>query len=1047
MTRRRLRRRLAVTGALVGIAATIVAGGLLSGGGGAPGAGLLLETEELSPAMAAKLAAMQQFAPPGSKQEGDRSLGDDEWVKHATPGLESIPSAAIAESASDWSGLAGRAGLSRGNWKPLGPTWAKGLPNQYRDRNVYNSGTPDFSGRIAHAVIDPDCRAQGSGCSLWIANANGGVWRTNNALASNPSWQYLSDGFEHNNVSGLELDPNDRQSRTIWAGTGEPNACASGCEAGVGLYKSTNGGNRWTGPFGRESFYNRGVGSIEVKPGNSNVMFAASVRAVRGLSSACCAGVDSLIPGAPHFGLYRSMNGGQSWQIVHQGAPALCTADTPDNVSLNLTPCSPRGARRVMIDPQDPNTVYASFYARGIWRSNANGDLGSWTQILAPLGPIGNNERAEFDLVTLGSGPTSTTRMYVGVGGGTVPDGPDGGTAPDPVPARVLRSDSVRTGMPTFTTMSSSVPDTPGFTSWDYCHGQCWYDNYIYAPAGHFPNSGASPDVVYLLGDNAYSENDWGPNSPRFQGSPLGRGSGRGIALSTNGGTHFTDMTEDTSHNFYPNALHPDHHALVVNPQNYKQFFAVGDGGVMRSNGNLVDDSNDCGTGIRGYTGSRETFCRLMLSSVPERLEVMNQGLRTLHFYQIAVSPHDNDTIVGGTQDNGSWERGDAAGSGTNGSPGPVLTPPDTSQFPTPQQCLARSRGDDDGNDDNGNSGSGGKQVWVNTNIADGGHNGFDIGDPCFRLSGWQVGQTMVSYDPKNQLDMNWTSDTHFVFYGGEANAFIGVANHDPVRSGWLWSSREHVFRSTNQGRNPILTKATHREHCNVWYGDGDVDNNGIFEPTLDICDDWKPLGDARPERTSDVAVLRCGSHRGRQLHGCDRAWQGPEHALGGDECGPHLRLDERGRDGPGDGRLRSDRRRGHRRPAALPDGDLRGPERLQPRVDRLQRLQREDAGYPGSRVRGALQPGRDVDVHASRRYRGVRRARRHPCDVDRRDELGHALRRHRLRRGREQGQRRLGRGRQGTAPDAGGRPRVPPRRAQALRGNPRAGRLGAQGP
>jgi hypothetical protein len=55
------------------------------------------------------------------------------------------------------------------------------------------------------------------------------------------------------------------------------------------------------------------------------------------------------------------------------------------------------------------------------------------------------------------------------------------------------------------------------------------------------------------------------------------------------------------------------------------------------------------------------------------------------------------------------------------------------------------------------------------------------------------------------------------------------------------------VFRSTNQGRNPILTKETHREHCNVWYGDADVDDNGVFEPTKDICDDWKPLGDPGP--------------------------------------------------------------------------------------------------------------------------------------------------------------------------------------------------------
>ena len=109
----------------------------------------------------------------------------------------------------------------------------------------------------------------------------------------------MSAGFEHNNVASIELDPNDKQSRDLWVGTGEPNACGSGCEAGVGLYFSKNGGNSWTGPYGRESFNNRAVGSIAVKPGDSKTIFAASGRAVRGVSNVCCGGADALIPKAP----------------------------------------------------------------------------------------------------------------------------------------------------------------------------------------------------------------------------------------------------------------------------------------------------------------------------------------------------------------------------------------------------------------------------------------------------------------------------------------------------------------------------------------------------------------------------------------------------------------------------------------------------------------------------------------------------------------------------------------------------------------------------
>ena len=139
----------------------------------------------------------------------------------------------------------------------------------------------------------------------------------------------------------------------------------------------------------------------------------------------------------------------------------------------------------------------------------------------------------------------------------------------------------------------------------------------------------------------------------------------------------------------------------------------------------------------------------------------MNKGLRTLHFYQLDVSPFDNDTIVGGTQDNGSWERGDGRDPARTVVRVVALRSPpriDTDQFPSERECLGRGRGDDDDDDDNGNSGSGGEQVWVNTNIADGGHNGFDLGDPCFRLSGFQQGQTMVVVRPeepaRHELDV-----------------------------------------------------------------------------------------------------------------------------------------------------------------------------------------------------------------------------------------------------------------------------------------------------
>jgi hypothetical protein len=827
------------------------------------------DQEKQAPALASHLAKLHLktpgFSPPGSSNyiEGEKTAADEEFAARAYPGSD-IPAAALQQSNTDWKRYNGRGDEGAGRWAPLGPTNAKGLPNPYRDRAVYTAGTPNFSGRIAHEAIDPNCGSRsGNGdnnhgnnngndnnrsknnddeasCRLWITNANGGVWRTDNALAKNPEWKYLSRVFEHNNTASIQLDPNDRNSNTLWVGTGEPNACGSGCEAGVGLYKSTNGGDSWSGPYGKDAFYDRAVGSIAIQPGNSNVMYAASGRGIRGLTSACCGGADALVPGAPHFGVYRSLDGGQHWELVNQGANVLCSLTaTPDQVSLNLTACSARGARRVMVDPVDPHTVYASFFARGIWRSKADGAVGTWEQIMARIGPASQTtERAEFDVIK--DPVTAETRMYVGVGGGGAYARFRKNMAVRNAPAAAVAASWIDT--------TSPIADTPQYSSFGYCDTQCSYDNYVFIPAAHFPNSGATVDTVYLSGSERYSENNWGPLSPyvaRQTGSDLptfGRSNGRAVILSTDGGLNWTDMTDDKSDPVYPVELHPDHHALTVNPTNYKQFFDVGDGGVMRSNGNFVDQSEYC-VQPKGYTGPQLAFCQRVLSRTPEKLQAINPGLRTLHFYELNYSPFDPNLIVAGAQDNGSWEIGDTQGSGTNGP-----TPPPNSIGEPSTNCRSDANRGDDGDDGNDNHNSSQKQTWVQINIADGGHNNFDVGDRCFRQSAWQQGQLMVAYTPKNQLDMNWIADSLFIFYGDEAVAmFIGTTINDPVHPHWLFTGREHAFRSTNQGRNKAMTKAEHREFCNVWYGTfGDFNGNGDYDEG-DLCDDWEPLGDPGP--------------------------------------------------------------------------------------------------------------------------------------------------------------------------------------------------------
>ena len=208
-------------------------------------------------------------------------------------------------------------------------------------------------------------------------------------------------------------------------------------------------------------------------------------------------------------------------------------------------------------------------------------------------------------------------------------------------PAQTFKSNLVQTGTPSFALLSNSSLSSPGYATYNSCTGQCWYDNFVYTPAGH-------PDVVYVGGSYAYGE------------AGAGISNNRAVVLSTDAGKTFTDMTYDATDALHPNGLHPDQHTLVTNPNNPLQFFEGNDGGIMRSSGTLADDSAQCAA--RGATGAALTRCQQLLSAVPSELRGINRGLTTLQFQSLSVSPFDSTLLQGGTQDNGTWQSTTLAG-------------------------------------------------------------------------------------------------------------------------------------------------------------------------------------------------------------------------------------------------------------------------------------------------------------------------------------------------------------------------------------------------
>ena len=277
------------------------------------------------------------------------------------------------------------------------------------------------SGRISDIAVNPNNFSE-----YYVASASGGVWKTTNA---GNTFKPIFDDQGSYSIGCVTMDPGN--PNVIWVGTGENNGQRS-VAYGDGVYKSIDGGKSWEhmglknsehignilvnpydsktvfvsaiGPLwsagddrglykttdGGKTWRNvlsidqyTGVNEVRIDPSNPDVMYASAFQRARH--------VYTYLGGGPGSGIYKSKDGGETWNKINKGLPEVDLG----RIGLAISPADPeiiyaiveaadgkggvfastnRGAswerrgkystsgnyyQEIVPDPVDPNTIYA----------------------------------------------------------------------------------------------------------------------------------------------------------------------------------------------------------------------------------------------------------------------------------------------------------------------------------------------------------------------------------------------------------------------------------------------------------------------------------------------------------------------------------------------------------------------------------------------------------------------------------------------------------------------------------------------------------------
>lgn len=237
----------------------------------------------------------------------------------------------------------------------------------FGDLSARHIGPALMSGRINDMEAHPT-----NSRIIYAGTAGGGVWKSNDGGATfNP----IFDDYAQS-IGAVELDPNDPDN-TIYVGTGET-WTRNSVSMGDGLYKSTDGGANWT-KLGFDK--SERIANIIVNPENSQEVYVGVLGA--------------LWSDSDERGVYKSADGGATWtKLLYINPKTGCADLAMDPSNPNTLYASMWEFRRTAWSFESGganSALYKSTDGGTTWNKIHNGfpdgDLGRLAIAVAPSNP------------------------------------------------------------------------------------------------------------------------------------------------------------------------------------------------------------------------------------------------------------------------------------------------------------------------------------------------------------------------------------------------------------------------------------------------------------------------------------------------------------------------------------------------------------------------------------------------------------------------------------------------------------------------------------